>query len=100
MTKFCIDHEYAHMLSPIAMCQVLDNDRDIYGSLSILQDNLYSSVVTVRLSHIEPGEYSLMVHENPIDGTDCGSAGDPYLFGREQSEYTTEISVPEPQDRK
>ena len=82
------------------MWQILNNGDNIYGSLSILQDSLYSSVVTVRLSNIEPGEYSLIAHENVIDDTDCGSAGDINLFGRDQIELSTEITVPEPEDRK
>ena len=58
------------MISPTAICQLLDNGDDIHGSISVLQDSLYTSVVTIRLTHIDQGAYTLLFHENAIDGTD------------------------------
>ena len=90
--------DYVNLVSPIATCNILENNRDIYGSLSILQDSIYTSVVTIRLANIEPGQYALVVHEDPIDGNDCGSAHDRYHFGRDQFEITSQFSVSPEED--
>ena len=95
-----LDRDYVNLVSPIATCNILENNRDIYGSLSILQDSIYTSVVTIRLANIEAGQYALVVHEDPIHENDCGSAHNRFHFGRDQFEITSQFSVSPNEDRK
>ena len=95
-----IDYEYTDMISPVSTCQILVNDDDINGQITILQDSLYSSVVNIRLAHIDPGEYTLMVHENEVEDNDCESIGDGYLFGQEQYGLNFDFTVGVPSDSK
>ncbi|CAI2379623.1 unnamed protein product [Moneuplotes crassus] len=90
--------DYAKIISPIAHCQVLENGEDIYGSVSILQDSLYTSVVNVKLNHIDPGHYVLMFHQNEIEDSNCGSGDDISLFGEDQTELGIQVVVPSPEN--
>mmetsp|Transcript_14573 Transcript_14573/g.12829 ORF Transcript_14573/g.12829 Transcript_14573/m.12829 type:complete len:140 (+) Transcript_14573:276-695(+) len=86
------------MISPAATCQIVNNENDIYGTISILQDSVYTSIITIHLSNILPGEYSIQVHENEINGDSCMTGNDPFLFGLDQEEYSIEVEVNPSQD--
>ncbi len=92
--------EYARIVSPIANCQLVENYDDIYGAISFMQDSLYTSVVTVRLNNIPAGPYTLAFHENAIEDTDWNSGGDVNMFGDDQEEYSIQVTVEEPENRK
>ncbi|CAI2380594.1 unnamed protein product [Moneuplotes crassus] len=63
--------------TPVATCRILQNENGVDGLIRIepASDGSGNSDVYVELSGLTPGEHGFHVHESPITGSDCESAG-------------------------